>query len=138
MNNPETNITDEDKLQLATTFLSSLKSRNWQLMRSILTEDATWTLPGSSLLSGEAKGADGVIDRARNLRDFGVMVELMHILYSMNGVAVSLHNTAGRGKLKLDEYVVIMMELRDKKIAQLTTHLNDVAGINEFFVEGII
>ena len=138
MNKPETRITDEDKLQLATTFLASLKSRNWQLMGSILTEDATWTLPGASLLSGEATGAEAVIDRARKLRDFGVMVELNHILYSMNGVAVSLHNTAGRGELKLDEHVVIVMELWDKKIAKLTTHLNDVASINEFFVEGII
>jgi hypothetical protein len=31
-----------------------------------------------------------------------------------------------------------MIELKDKKIAKLTTHLNDVAGINEFFVKGII
>jgi hypothetical protein len=56
----------------------------------------------------------------------------------MNGVAVSLHNTAHRGDLKLDEYVVIVMELRGQQIVKLTTHLHDVAGINEFFVAGII
>ncbi|WP_259067915.1 nuclear transport factor 2 family protein [Mucilaginibacter sp. X4EP1] len=137
MNNPE-RLSDEDKLQIATTFLSSLRSRNWQMMHTILTEDASWTLPGTSLLSGEAKGADAVVDRARKLRNFGVMVELLHVLYSMDGIAVSLHNTAGRGELKLDEYVVIVMELRDKRIAKLTTHLHDVPAIDGFFVEGII
>jgi ketosteroid isomerase-like protein len=138
MNNPEKLLSDEDKLQIATTFLTSLRSRNWQMMHTILTEDASWTLPGTSLLSGEAKGADAVVDRARKLRNFGVMVELLYILYSMEGVAVSLHNTGGRGELKLDEYVVIVMELRDKKIARLTTHLHDVPAINGFFIEGII
>ena len=107
-------------------------------MRGILTDDASWTLPGTSLLSGEAKGADAVVNRARQLRNFGVMVELLHILYSMNGAALSLHNTAGRGDLKLDEYVVIAMELRDQKICKLTTHLHDVPAINGFFIEGII
>lgn len=130
--------TDEEKLQIAASFLAALKGRDWQAMRSLLTDDAVWTLPGSSLLSGPANGADAVVDRARMLRNFGVMVELLHILYSMNGVAVSLHNTGGRGELKLDEYVVIVLGLRDGKIASLTTHLHDVAGINAFFVDGII
>jgi ketosteroid isomerase-like protein len=137
MNNTE-NLSDEDKFHIASAFLTSLKSRDWQAMRTILTDDASWTLPGTSLLSGEAKGAEAVVDRARKLRNFGVMVELLHVLYSMNGVALSLHNTAGRGDLKLDEYVVIVIELQDKKIAKLNTHLHDVAAINGFFVEGII
>jgi ketosteroid isomerase-like protein len=138
MNNQEKPLSDEDKFQLANTFLTALKSKDWQTMHSILTDNASWTLPGTSLLSGEAKGAHAVVDRAGKLRSFGVMVELLHILYSMNGVALSLHNTAQRGDLKLDEYVVIVMELKDKKIAKLTTHLNDVAGINNFFIDGII
>ena len=138
MDSSELPITDDGKLQLASTFLTALKSRNWELMRTVLTADASWTLPGTSLLSGEAPGAEAVINRARKLRDFGVMVDLQHILYSMNGVAVSLHNTAQRGKLILDEYVVIVLDLKGNKIRRLTTHLNDVAGINNFFVAGII
>lgn len=138
MNSSELPILDDDKLQLATTFLTALKSRNWELMGTVLTADATWTLPGASLLSGEAIGVEAVINRARKLRDFGVMVELKHILYSLKGVSLSLHNTAQRGELILDEYVVIVMELQGSKITGLTTHLNDVAGINNFFVAGII
>lgn len=131
-------ITEDDKLQLASTFLTALKSRNWELMRTVLKGDVSWTLPGTSLLSGEVRGADAVIDRARKLRDFGVLFELQHILYSMNGVAVSLHNTAKRDGLTLDEYVVIVMDLEANKIRRLTTHLNDVTGINKFFVAGVI
>jgi ketosteroid isomerase-like protein len=138
MDTAELSISEEGKLQLATTFLTALKSRDWELMRTVLTSDVNWTLPGTSLLSGEAKGVDAVIDRACKLRDFGVLVELLHILYSMKGVAVSLHNTAQRGDLILDEYVVIVMELQGEKIARLTTHLNDIAGINRFFTAKII
>jgi uncharacterized protein len=138
MNTMETKSSDESKLEIATAFLLSLKSRNWQVMRTLLTDDATWTLPGASLLSGEAKGADAVVDRARKLRNFGVMLELLHVIYSMHGVALSLHNTASRGDLKLDEYVVIAMELREGKVSKLTTYLNDIGGINSFFKDDII
>ena len=138
MDNTDDILSDESKLDIATAFLFSLKSRNWQAMHTLLTDDASWTLPGTSLLSGEAKGSDAVVDRARKLRNFGVMLELLHVIYSMRGVALSLHNTASRGDLKLDEYVVIAMELRDGKVFKLTTYLNDIAGINNFFKEGII
>jgi ketosteroid isomerase-like protein len=73
--------TEEIKEQLANKFLTGLKNRDWQLMRSALANDVTWTLPGTSLLSGPAIGADAVIKRGNQLRDFGVMVQLNHILY---------------------------------------------------------
>ena len=37
-------------------FLIALRSRDWDLLKAILTEDLVWTLPGSSLISGEAAG----------------------------------------------------------------------------------
>lgn len=130
--------TEEIKEQLANKFLTGLKNRDWQLMRSALADDVTWTLPGTSLLSGPAVGADAVIKRANQLRDFGVMVQLNHILYGLDSVALSLHNTASRGELILDEYVAIVCDITDEKISRITTHLNDVEGINKFFIEGVI
>ncbi|WP_208644907.1 MULTISPECIES: nuclear transport factor 2 family protein [Mucilaginibacter] len=130
--------TEEVKEQLANKFLTGLKNRDWELMRSALTNDVTWTLPGTSLLSGPAVGADAVIKRANQLRDFGVMVQLNHILYGLDSVALSLHNTASRGDLILDEYVAIVCDIVDEKISRITTHLSDVEGINKFFIEGVI
>ncbi|AYL93892.1 nuclear transport factor 2 family protein [Mucilaginibacter celer] len=130
--------TEEIKEQLANKFLNGLRNRDWDLMRSALTDDVTWTLPGTSLLSGPAIGADAVIKRANQLRDFGVMVKLNHILYGLDSVALSLHNTASRGDLILDEYVAIVCDISDGKIVRIVTHLSDVEGINRFFVEGVI
>ncbi|MEO3403924.1 nuclear transport factor 2 family protein [Mucilaginibacter sp. CAU 1740] len=130
--------TEELKEQLANKFLNGLRNRDWDLMRSALAEDVTWTLPGTSLLSGPAIGADAVIKRANQLRDFGVMVKLNHILYGLNSVALSLHNTATRGDLVLDEYVAIVCDISGGKIIRIVTHLSDVEGINQFFVEGVI
>jgi ketosteroid isomerase-like protein len=130
--------TEEIKEQLANKFLTGLKNRDWQLMRSALADDVTWTLPGTSLLSGPAIGADAVIKRANQLRDFGVMVQLNHILYGLDSVALSLHNTASRGDLILDEQVAIVCDINEGKISRIVTHLSDVEGINKFFVEGVI
>ena len=138
MINAESLLSEEVEFQIAASFLTALKGRNWRMMRAMLTDDASWTLPGKSELSGEARGADAVVERARQLRDYGVMVELTYILYGMHGVALSLHNTGGRGDLKLDEHVVIVLDLEDTRIAKMTTYLHDVPGINTFFVEGII
>lgn len=130
--------TEEIKEQLANKFLTGLKNRDWELTRSALANDVTWTLPGTSLLSGPAIGADAVIKRAGQLRDFGVMVKLNHILYGLDSVTLSLHNTASRGDLILDEQVAIVCDITDGKISRITTHLSDVEGINKFFIEGVI
>ena len=130
--------TEEIKEQLANKFLTGLKNRDWDLMRSALDDDVTWTLPGTSLLSGPAIGANAVIKRATQLRDFGVMVKLNHILYGLDSVALSLHNTASRGDLILDQYVAIVCDIDNDKISRIVTHLSDVEGINRFFVEGVI
>lgn len=127
-----------EKLQAGDQFLTALKTRDWTLMRSVLTTDASWTLPGTSLLSGEAAGADAVINRAKQLRNFGVAVQLHNILAGEAGVVLSLHNTAMRGSLLLDEQVAIVCDVSNGKICKITTHLNDVEGINAFFIDGII
>ena len=57
------------------------------------------------------------------------MFDLQHILFGFTGFTLSLHNTASRGDLILDEYVAIVFELYEDKICSMATHLSDVAGI---------
>ncbi|WP_419701653.1 nuclear transport factor 2 family protein [Mucilaginibacter sp. NFX135] len=128
---------DDDKLQLANTFITSLKNNDWETMHSILAADASWTLPGTSLLSGPANGAGAIIKRAQGLKHFRVNFDLKHILIGLNGFTLSLHNTASRGDLILDEQVAIVFEVNGGKIVDMATYLSDVAGINAFFIAGI-
>jgi ketosteroid isomerase-like protein len=129
---------EEKKLAIANLFLTAMKTKDWDLMRSVMREDISWTLPGISILSGTANGIDKVIGRAQSLRAFGVMFDLKNILLGMEGVALALHNTAERNGLLLDEQVVIAFALKDGKIGAMTTYLSDVEGLNQFFIEGII
>ncbi|MGN8069463.1 nuclear transport factor 2 family protein [Mucilaginibacter sp. SG564] len=129
--------TDAEKLSIAQTFINALKSNDWETMHSILADDAGWTLPGTSLLSGPANGAEAIIKRAQGLKYFGVKFDLKHILIGLNGFTLSLHNTASRGDLLLDEQVAIVFEVAGGKITSMATYLSDVAGINAFFIEGI-
>jgi hypothetical protein len=46
-------VTDANKETIAQQFLAGLRSRDWNLLRSIMTEDIVWSLPGTSLISGK-------------------------------------------------------------------------------------
>jgi uncharacterized protein len=125
--------TDNEKMHIARQLHASLTSKDWALMRSLLADDATWTLPGSNRISGPAIGADAVVERAKLIASFGLNFELKHILLSRHNMALSLHNTATRGDLKLDEYLSTVCFLREGKIEAIETYLSDVDGMNAFF-----
>jgi hypothetical protein len=50
------------------------------------------------------------------------------------GVALSLHNTAKRGNLVLDEHLATVCLLREGKICAINSYLSDVEMVNAFFV----
>jgi uncharacterized protein len=93
-------------------------------------------LPGTSLISIEAVGADAIIRRAQTIVNFGVNFELKHILLGRDGAALSLHNTAKRGELILDEHLATVMDISDGRITYIKTYLSDIDLVNAFFVAG--
>ncbi|MFI1407041.1 nuclear transport factor 2 family protein [Streptomyces griseofuscus] len=109
-------------------------SGDWPAIRSLLHEDATWTLPGDNTISGTAVGADAVFERARSIASWGLSLELLHVLVSHENMALSLHNTARRPDPVLDEYLTTVCRLRDGRIADIETYQSDVPGMNAFFV----
>jgi ketosteroid isomerase-like protein len=127
-------MTDLEKRNVAEGFLSSLKNRDWATLRTMTDEKAVWTLPGKSIISGEASGVEAIIRRAQTIVDFGINFELKHILIGQHGVALSLHNTARRGNLALDEHLATVISLCDGKITAINTYLSDVELVNAFFV----
>jgi hypothetical protein len=132
-NTPGNGLTVAGKHEIADHFLTALRTRDWDLLRSILTEDAVWTLPGKNTISGEATGAEAVIRRAQKIAASGASLELNHVLYGQYGVALSIHNQARRGELVLDEHLATVCSLRDGKIAAIDTYLSDVEMVNAFF-----
>ncbi len=126
--------TEAKKIHLANQFLTGLRTRDATLLRFILRDDATWTLPGHSLVSGEARGADAVIARAQTIAGYGLTFKLTHILIGAQGVALSLHNTARRGEVVFDQHLATVLTLDDGKVSAINTYLADVEMLNAFFV----
>jgi ketosteroid isomerase-like protein len=125
---------DTEKKEIAKTFLTALRSRDWDMLRILMTEDIVWSLPGESLISGEARGTDAVLQRAQTIVRFGVTFTLKHILIGQSGVALSLNNTAKRNTLNLDQHLATICSLRDGRISRIDTYLSDVDMLNAFFV----
>ncbi|PHQ52379.1 ketosteroid isomerase [Streptomyces cinnamoneus] len=115
-------------------FHAALITGDWPAIRSMLHDDATWTLPGDNTISGTVVGADAVVERAQKIASYGLSFELLHVLVSRENMALSLHNTAQRPDAILDEYLTTVCRLRDGRIADIETYLSDVPGMNAFFV----
>jgi ketosteroid isomerase-like protein len=126
--------TEGQKTEIAQKFLTGLRNRDWESLKSLMTEDIVWSLPGSSLISGEAHGIDAVIRRSQLIVSYGLTLTLKHILIGQHGVALSLNNTARRGDLQLDEHLATVFSLREGKICAISTYLSDVEMLNAFFV----
>ncbi|MFF8652669.1 nuclear transport factor 2 family protein [Streptomyces huasconensis] len=125
---------NEAAVALGRSFHQALVARDWDGIRALLQDDATWTLPGDNTISGTADGADAVVERAQRIAAYGVDFRLLHLLVSKENVALSLHNTAHREDAVLDEHLATVCRLRDGKIASIETYLSDVPGMNAFFI----
>ncbi len=123
----------DGKLQVAQRFLKGVSSRDWNLIRPLLTEDIVWTLPGESRISGEIQGIDAAIARLQQITGAGVQVELLHVLFGLHHVALSIHNTANVKGKTLDEHLATVCTLREGKISRIETFVSDVDGVNRFF-----
>ena len=129
--------TEVEKRKIAEQFLAGLRTRDAELLRSILHPNAVWNLPGTGIISGEAHGADAVIQRARTIKDNGVSFAVKHILIGHHGAALSLHNTAQRGSLVFDEHLATVLDIRDGKVTGINTYLADIGMLNDFFAPAV-
>lgn len=133
MNKGQISITDLKNKEIAETMLTALKTQNWELFRSIIDTDISWTLPGVSIISGEIKGAEAIIRRAQQIVGHGVSMELKNILYGQYNFALSIQNQATKGDVILDEYLATVCTVRNERIVKIETFVSDVKGVNAFF-----
>lgn len=122
-----------DRQDIGTAFHKALIARDWAALREIMAPEVTWTLPGNNRVSAPAAGVDAVLARAELIASYGVTFTLQHVLVSRDNVALSLHNTARRGDLVLDEYLATACTVTDGRITAIETFLSDVDGMDAFF-----
>src|SRR5215469_14872197 len=127
-------MTDAEKRDIAQKFISGLTTRDSGLLRTILTDDVVWSLPGTSLMSGETHGVDAILNRSEILRSFNVNIEIRHVVFGFTDVALLLHNTGKEGHAFLDEHLATVCRLDGNKIRRLDTFISDVQMLNSYFV----
>jgi ketosteroid isomerase-like protein len=130
----EARMTEQEKKIMAETFIRGLGNRDGNLLRSIMTEDVVWSLPGESPMSGEALGVDAILRRANTLHGFNVKIEIEHVVYGLQDVALHLHNTGRYGGKVLDEHLTTVIHLDGGKIRRLDTFISDIPMLNEYFI----
>ncbi|WP_263357251.1 nuclear transport factor 2-like protein [Acidicapsa ligni] len=125
-------MTDAQKKEIALTFIHSLQQRDPILLKTVLTDDAVWSLPGTSQVGGEAVGANAIVARGQFLGEHGVNFELLHVIYGYEGMGILLHNTGKcKGKV-LDEFLSSIFKLREDKICRIDTYITDVPMLNNY------
>jgi len=127
-------MTETEKKEIAEGFITGLSNRDANLLKSIMTDDVVWSLPGKSLMSGEAHGVDAILKRSETLHRYEVKIELEYVVFGYQDVALHLHNTGKRGDKILDEHLTTVCSLRGNKIRRLDTFISDVQMLNAFFV----
>jgi ketosteroid isomerase-like protein len=127
-------MTEAGKKEITRNFYTAIDARDINLLKAILTDDIVWSLPGKSLMSGEAHGVEAILKRAEILHRYGVKVEIEHVVYGFKDVALHLHNTGKRGDKILDEHLTNVYVLRGDKICRIDTFISGVDMLNAFFV----
>ena len=125
-------MTDAQKREIALTFVHSLQQRDPIRLKTVLTDDAVWRLPGNNHISGEAVGADAIVARGQFLGEHGVNFELLHVIFGYEGMGIMLRNTGKcRGKV-LDEFLSTIFKLQGEKIHSIDTYITDVPMLNAY------
>ena len=127
-------LTESEKKSIAENYLKALANRDAALMTSITTEDIVWSIPGTSLVSGEARGVGAILKRSETLNRFGVSIKIEHVVYGLDDVALQHRNTGKHDGKVLDEHITTVCHLRGRKIHRLETFVSDVHMLNEFYV----
>jgi ketosteroid isomerase-like protein len=126
-------MSTNNKEALARRFLSVLGYPDAEVVKGVSTDDMVWSFPGAASISGEARGVDGIMQRARTIASYGVKVEVLRAVYGFSGVAMISHNTGKKGDRILDEHLAAVFSYRGDKIARLDTYLSDVAMMERLF-----
>ena len=127
-------MNNEVKQQAARAFLSVLGKPDAAVLERVVAPGVIWSFPGSSPISGEAHGVEGILKRAKVIAAYAVKVEILHATFShAGGVSMILHNTGVRSGKVLDEHLCAVFAFEGDRVSRLDTYLSDVPMAEAFF-----
>jgi ketosteroid isomerase-like protein len=126
-------VTETEIKEILGKYNAATRAGDGAMLSSIMTENVVWSIPGTSVVSGEARGVDAILKRSKIFAEHEVNMELLHVLYGYRDVALSLHNTGKHEGRSLDEHLTTVLLFQDGKISQINTYMSDVSMLGVYF-----
>lgn len=103
-------------------------------LRALLDPDVVWHQPGRSLLAGDHRGADAVLGFFAKTMELtaGSFRAEPHDVIADDQHVVGLHLAQRQGRTLADRQVLVV-HVRDDKIAEVWEHVGDQYAFDEFF-----
>jgi ketosteroid isomerase-like protein len=105
-------------------------------LRTLNSEDSVWHTPGISPFNTEYKSVDGVMayfTQLFELTEGTIKVEPEHMYGDDERVVVLEHVTASRHGKHIDFHDVLVFEIRDGKLHEITQYELDVKALETFW-----
>ena len=106
-------------------------------LAEIIAENASWHVPGRSIIAGDHKGRDAIFAFFGRLgQDTGgtFKSKLLHLLADDDRRVVSFHqSTAERGGKRLDVGSCILFELENGRVVDAREHIYDLYANDAFW-----
>jgi uncharacterized protein len=118
-------------------FYRALGDRDMEAVRACLHEDARWLLPGHSLLAGEHRGPDAIVNdflaKLGPLSGGTFRARLIDVAVGADHVVAVQHATAEKGGKRLDITGCQLMTIENGKIMSVRGHYSDQYALDEFW-----
>jgi len=108
------------------------------LLRVVMAPDVVWHEPGRSILAGDYKGPEAVLEflgqlKARSNGTF--KVEVLDVLSEPERAVVFQRETATRNGKALDVIAAVDFEIHHQKITEVTVYQADTYQFDEFWAD---
>lgn len=128
----DTILTDQQRQAIVGQFATAFVHDDHSGIAANTTPDVTWTIPGSSKISGLTSGRDGVIALADTLAGYEIHIVVRAITFGTDTVAVALHDTGNHNGKTLNQDVVNVLTIRDGQVASVAGHFADVSSFDAY------
>jgi ketosteroid isomerase-like protein len=107
-----------------------------EALQEFMADDVVWHEPGRSVLGGDYKRPEGVIELLRKLQDLSngtFKVEIVDLLANAERAVAIQEESAQRGDRELDMASAVEFEIHHGKITEVTVYHADTYHFDEFW-----
>lgn len=107
-----------------------------QTLRALWADDIVWNVKGASPWQGEIKGADDIFEYLADLGDLGSVgfhADIEDVLVSGQRAAALCHTRSQLGNRVLDARFMLIMEIGDRRVREVTSVPIDPDRVAEFW-----